>query len=57
MILFPDGTSELNNREVRRLGKPPNLDFAIKDHVALREDLRLSSFFESALNFLVLDLW
>ena len=43
----PDGTSELNNREVRRWGKPPKFDFAIKDHVALGENLGLLDF-ESA---------
>ena len=37
----------MKNREVRRWGKPPKFDFAIKDHVALGENLGLLDF-ESA---------
>jgi len=36
--LVPDGSSEEDNREIRRWGEPRQFDFEPKDHVALGED-------------------
>jgi seryl-tRNA synthetase len=40
----PDGKDETDNREIRRWGEPPRLDFAPRDHVDLGERLRMLDF-------------
>jgi len=40
----PIGRDDTENRELRRSGEPPRLDFAPKDHVALMEALELVDF-------------
>jgi seryl-tRNA synthetase len=40
----PEGKSETDNVEVRRVGTPKNYDFAVKDHVDLGEGLKLLDF-------------
>lgn len=40
----PEGDSEAGNLEIRRWGSPRLFDFAIKDHVAIGEQLRLLDF-------------
>ncbi|SDG90715.1 serine--tRNA ligase [Nitrosomonas sp. Nm132] len=40
----PEGNSEADNLEIRRWGSPRLFDFAIKDHVAIGEQLRLLDF-------------
>lgn len=40
----PAGKSEADNTEIRRWGKPRAFDFAVKDHVAIGEDLGLLDF-------------
>ena len=40
----PDGTDEESNRELRRWGEPPSLDFAARDHVDLGDALGLLDF-------------
>jgi seryl-tRNA synthetase len=44
----PEGKDESQNVEVRRVGQPPEFDFAIQDHVALGEALDKGLDFESA---------
>ncbi len=40
----PDGLDETHNRLVRQHGTPPQFPFAVKDHVAIGEGLRLMDF-------------
>jgi len=40
----PNGSSEGDNREVRKIGEPKRFSFAVKDHVQLGEDLGLMDF-------------
>ena len=40
----PEGKSETDNLEVRRVGTPRSYDFAVKDHVDLGEDLKQLDF-------------
>ncbi|HYM03673.1 MAG TPA: serine--tRNA ligase [Stellaceae bacterium] len=40
----PDGADEAHNLEVRRHGAPPRFDFAVRDHVAIGEGLRMMDF-------------
>ncbi len=40
----PTGKNEEDNKEIRRWGKPRALDFEVKDHVAIGEDLGLLDF-------------
>jgi seryl-tRNA synthetase len=44
----PDGASDEDNLEVRRVGDLPQFDFEAKDHVALCEDLGLADFSRAA---------
>jgi seryl-tRNA synthetase len=43
-ISVPEGESDADNREVREWGEKPNFAFAVKDHIALCEDLDLADF-------------
>ena len=40
----PEGTSEVDNVEIRRFGKPRAFDFIPKDHVSLGIDLKMMDF-------------
>ena len=44
----PEGTSEKNNREIRRWSNPQEFNFTPKDHVALGEQLGLMDFTAAA---------
>ena len=45
---IPDGASDADNVEVRRVGELPQFDFEPKDHVALCETLGLADFSRAA---------
>ena len=40
----PDGTSDADNREIRRWGEPPSFSFSPKDHAALGEAMGMMDF-------------
>jgi seryl-tRNA synthetase len=44
----PDGKDEAANKEVRRWGEPRKFDFAVKDHAALGEALKMMDFERAA---------
>ena len=45
---IPDGSSDEDNVEVRRVGEVPTFDFEPQDHVALCETLGLADFTRAA---------
>lgn len=43
-LSVPEGESDAQNQELRRVGEPPRFDFEPKDHIALLKDLDLADF-------------